>query len=494
MYKKSLLVSLLAMLASLILAACGGGTAATPTQAPAAPAAATAAPAAATEAPAAGAATEAPAAAPTDAPAAGAATAAPAADFGSTIVMPQGLRTDLKGASIKWIGGADGPTTPWEDAAAKKFSEATGINVTVVRGQQSATDRLAEYRQQLSAGSSDIDVYQIDVIWPGIMAEFAEDLSPAFPDVKKDFFPAIADNNTVNGKLVAVPWFTDAGLLYYRKDLLQKYGIANPPATWAELETAAKKIQDGERAAGNQDFWGFVWQGKAYEGLTCDALEWQVSNGGGSIIEPDGTISINNPQAIAAFDRAKSWIGNITPTGVTGYQEEEARGVWQAGNAAFMRNWPYAYSIGQADPKLKDKFDVVPLPKGDGDKARNADTLGGWQLMVNKNSKNKDAAIEFVKYLTSAELQKSNAIERSLLPTRPATYEDADVVKANPFYTSLLPVFSGGAVARPSTVSADLYNDVSTAYFTAVNQILTGQVDSKTAVAQLETDLQKILK
>ncbi|HEX5690327.1 MAG TPA: extracellular solute-binding protein, partial [Roseiflexaceae bacterium] len=156
--------------------------------------------------------------------------------------------------------------------------------------------------------------------------------------------------------------------------------------------------------------------------------------------------------------------------------------------------WPYAYALGQADPNLKDKFDVMPLPKGDGPNARNADTLGGWQLMVNKNSANKEAAIEFVKYMTSPELQKSSAIERSLLPTRPAVYDDADVLKANPYYASLKPVFSGGAVARPSTVTGDLYNDVSTAYFTAVNQILTGSKDSATAVADLEAELQKILR
>jgi trehalose/maltose transport system substrate-binding protein len=408
--------------------------------------------------------------------------------------VPTDLRTDLKGTSIKWIAGAEGPSSAWDDAAAKKFSDATGIQVQVIRGDQSATDRLATYRQQLSAGSADIDVYQIDVIWPGIMAEFATDLNPAFPNAKTDFFPAIVANNTVDGKLVGIPWFTDAGLLYFRKDLLQKYGFSNPPATWKELEDQAKKIQDGERAAGNADFWGFVWQGKAYEGLTCDALEWQVSNGGGSIIEPDGTVSINNPAAAAAFDRAKAWIGTISPTGVTGYQEEEARGVWQAGNAAFMRNWPYAFALGQADPKLKDKFDVEPLPKGDGDNARNADTLGGWQLMVNKNSKNQDAAIEFVKYLTSTEVQKSHSIEFANLPTRPNLYDDPDTLKANPYYASLKPVFSGGAVARPSTVSSDLYNDVSTAYFTAVNQILTGQKDTKTALADLETELKKIMK
>ncbi len=490
-HKRFSIATLLVML-SLMLAACGGGGggATTTTQAPAAGgggAATAAAGGAAQPTAAAGGAAQ-----PT---AAAGGAAAPSTGAGSTIVVPQGLRTDLKGATIKWIGGAEGPGAPYEDAEAKKFSDATGIQVQVIRGDQDATQRLATYRQQLSAGSSDVDVYQIDVIWPGILAEFAEDLNPAFPNAKSDFFPAIVDNNTVNGKLVGIPWFTDAGLLYYRKDLLKKYGFSNPPQTWAELETQAKKIQDGERAAGSKDFWGFVWQGKAYEGLTCDALEWQVSNGGGSIIEPDGTVSINNPQAAAAFDRAKGWVGTISPPGVTTYTEPESLGVWTAGNAAFMRNWPYAYAISE-DPKAptKGKFDVSLLPKGDGDKARNADTLGGWQLMVNKNSKNKDAAIEFVKYMTSPELQKSNSLERTLLPTRPPVYDDPDVLKANAYYKPLKAVFSGGAVARPSTVSSDLYNDVSSAYFTAVNQVLTGQKDSKTAVADLETELKKILK
>ena len=408
--------------------------------------------------------------------------------------VPQ-VRTDLKGASIKAVLGADGPSAAWEDAAAKKFSELSGINVTVIRGEQSATDRLAAYLQQLNAQSADVDVYMIDVIWPGIMAEYAEDLKPAMGDALKDFFPAIVQNNTVNGQLVGVPWYTDAGLLYYRTDLLQKYGFSKPPETWKELEEMAAKIQEGERAAGNKDFWGFVWQGKAYEGLTCDALEWQVSNGGGTIVEPDGTISVNNPQVAAALDRAKGWIGKISPDGVTTYQEEESRGVWQAGNAAFMRNWPYAYGLGnKEDSPIKGKFDVVQLPKGDGPNARHADTLGGWQLMVNKFSKNKEAAAEFVKFLTSAEIQKSHSINDSKLPTRPVLYDDPDVLKVNPFYKPLKDVFSGGAVARPSTVTADLYNDVSTAYFTAVNQVLTGQKPTAQALTELEANLKKILK
>lgn len=497
MRSKSLSLATLLVLFSMILAACGGttntntggATAGTAPTASGGTAPTAAAPATAATEP-----TAAPATAAAEPTAAG---SEPTQAAPSGLVVPSvaGLRSDLKDVTIKAILSANENIGPALDRAeADKFTELTGIKVDLILAEKSATDRLAIYRQQLSANSSDVDVYMVDVIWPGILAEYAEDLKPAISDLDK-FFPAIVANNTVNDKLVALPYYTDAGLLYYRKDLLQKYGFSGPPKTWAELEEQAKKIQEGERAAGSKDFWGYVWQGKAYEGLTCNALEWQVSNGGGTIVEPDGTVSVNNDQVAAAINRAKGWVGTISPDGVTTYQEEEARGVWQAGNAAFMRNWPYAYSLGQnADSKIKDKFDVVPLPMGDGDKARNADTLGGWQLMVNKNSKSKEAAIEFVKFLTSPEIQKFNSLQRSLLPTRPAIYDDPEVLASNAYYKPLKDVFAGGAVARPSTVSSDLYNDVSVAYFTAVNEALTGQKETKAALEDLQKKIEQILR
>src|SRR5204862_5026254 len=132
-----------------------------------------------------------------------------------------------------------------------------------------------------------------------------------------------------------------------------------------------------------------------YEGLTCNALEWVMSNGGGQIIEPDGTISINNPQAASALGMAKGWIGTISPPGVLAYQEEESRGVWQTGNAVFMRNWPYAYALGNgADSAVKRKLDVPPLPTGSADGARSAATLGRCHLPLPKRSNNPTAAID----------------------------------------------------------------------------------------------------
>jgi trehalose/maltose transport system substrate-binding protein len=270
--------------------------------------------------------------------------AAPAAE--EEAEAPEEVQTE--GVTIKaYFGPAADEAGTYGDLIAQ-FEEETGATVEVVTAPSSATDQLAQTLQFLGAQDGTIDVYQIDVIWPGILAPHAADLYEYIPQSEVDaHFPAIVENNTVDGKLVGLPWFTDAGLLYYRTDLLEKYGYDAPPATWDELEEMSASIQDGERAEGNDSFWGFVWQGNNYEGLTCDALEWQYSHNGGSIIEPDGTISVNNPNALTAFERAAGWVDTISPPGVTAYQEEDSRGVWQSGNAAFMRNWPYAYSLGQ---------------------------------------------------------------------------------------------------------------------------------------------------
>jgi len=306
-----------------------------------------------------------------------------------------------------------------------------------------------------------------------------------------EHFPAIVKNNTVDGKLVAMPWFTDAGLLYYRADLLKEYGFSAPPSTWDELETIAATVQKGERAKGNQDFWGYVWQGNSYEGLTCDALEWVVSNGGGSIVEPDGTISINNPKAAAALDRAAAWVGTISPEGVTGFGEEDARNMFQAGNAMFMRNWPYAYSLGNSDESaVKGKFDVVPLPAGDS--GHGAAALGGWQLAVSKYSEHKEEAVDLLLYLTSYEEQKRRAIVGSYNPTIKALYQDADVLEAAPFFGSLYDVFVNAA-ARPSTVTAPRYAEASKIFFSNAHDVLMGKKTGTEAVKNIELDLEDLL-
>jgi len=445
---------------SMVLAACGGGAPAAP--APAAPAAQEAAPAAA---------------APTEAPAE---EAAPAAADGVV--------------TLTWVGPGPGNEFEFRKTQVERWNAANpDIQVRLIEGPVSATDRFGLYLQAFQAQSKDIDIMQIDVIWPGDLAEHLIDFYEyGAADLVAGDFPAIVENNTVDGRLVGLPWFTDGGLLYYRSDLLEKYGFSGPPATWDELEEMSQTIQDGERAEGNQDFWGYVWQGAPYEGLTCDALEWVYSSGGGTIVSHDKIITINNDAAAAALDRAYSWVGTISPPGVTSFMEEESRRVWHGGNAAFMRNWPYAYGLSEgADSAVAGKFDATALPGAEA--GMSAATLGGWQVGVSRYSANPEAAAKVAMWLASEEEQKAQALSpNSLIPTKIALYEDADIAEQRPFMPKLLPVFTS-AVARPSTASAPQYNELSNVFFSNVSEVLTGRMNGVDAVATIELDLQDLL-
>jgi len=373
---------------------------------------------------------------------------------------------------------------------AQAWADKTGNRVNVVSTPNSATERLALYQQLLAARADDIDVFQIDVIWPGILADHFIDLAPHAKGAQDAHFDAIVENNTVNDALVAMPWFTDAGVLYYRKDLLEKHG-EQPPTSWEALTETARKIQAAERAQGNDRMWGFVWQGRAYEGLTCNALEWIDAFNGGTVVDADGEITVNNPRATQALALAASWVGDISPRGVLNYDEEAARGVFQSGQAVFMRNWPYAWALAQSeDSPVRDKVGVVALPGG-GPQGKPTGTLGGWQLAVSRYSKHPEIAADLVMHLTSAQEQKRRAIEGSYNPTITALYEDADVLKAVPFFGELYDTFTI-AVARPSRVTGANYNRVSTALWNATHDTLSGKGDAQANLSRLERDLNRL--
>jgi trehalose/maltose transport system substrate-binding protein len=376
-------------------------------------------------------------------------------------------------------------------AGAELWATKTGNKAKVVTSPTSSTEKLALAQQLLAAGATDVDIFSVDVVWPGILGSFFLDLKQYSGGAEKAHFEPIIANNTVDGKLVAMPWFTDAGLLYYRKDLLEKYK-EEVPATWEQMTAAAKKIQDGERKAGHKEFWGYVFQGKAYEGLTCNALEWVASFGGGTIVGSDGKVTIDNPQAAAALDLAASWIGSITPPGVLNYEEEESRGVFQSGNAVFMRNWPYAYQLSQvADSPIKDKVAMTTLPKGSAAGGRPAATMGGWNLSVSKFTKHPKEAADLVLYLTGAEEQKRRAVSGGYQPTIKSLYEDKEVLAANPSFAMLLNTFSN-AVPRPATATKGQYNQVSSAFWTAVQAVLNKQKPGKASVNELAGKLDQL--
>jgi trehalose/maltose transport system substrate-binding protein len=408
-------------------------------------------------------------------------------------VVSPGARA--QGVTVSVSCGSVGAEYDFCKTGAEAWAKKTGNHVRVVSVPKDSNEQLALFQQLLSQKSSEIDVLRIDVVWPGLLGPNLLDLTKLVPqDVVSQHFPSIIQADTVNGKLVALPAFTDAGLLYYRKDLLQKYG-QKVPTTWQELTQAAKVVQDGERKAGNANMWGFVFEGRAYEGLTCDALEWVDSFGGGTIVaesgKDKGQVTINNPKAIEALKLASSWVKNIAPEGVLNYAEEEARGAFQSGNAVFMRNWPYAWALSQGgDSPVKGKVGVTALPKG-GANGKNTGTLGGWNWAVNKYTKNQKQAVDLAMYLASPAEQKRAALEISFNPTIPSLYKDREILQKNPFMGELLPTFQN-AVARPSGVTGSKYNQVSSAFWNAVHDSLAGRTAPDQSLADLEKTLKRL--
>lgn len=402
-----------------------------------------------------------------------------------------GAAASAPAATITIACGASAPEVESCMKHAQAWARLTGHTVRNYTQPGNATAALAVYRQLFAAKSSDIDIIRVDIVWPGILKDHLLDLKPYSQGQEAEHFPAIVANNTVNGRLLGMPWYTDTGLLYYRSDLLQKYQRP-PPTTWAELAVTAALVQAGERAAGQKDFQGFVFQAKSSESLTCNALEWIASHGGGRLVDEQGNITVNNPQAARALAAAAQWVGSISSVGVLNYAEEDARGVFQNGQALFMRNWPYAWSLAESpDSPVRGKVGVSPLPRGEGEGARHAGTLGGWQLAVSRYSKAPEVAASLVMYMTSAAIQKDRAIRFSFNPTRPALYQDAQVIAANAFMASLLPTFQA-SVARPSGLAGLKYPAVSLALTDAAHDVLARKTTPEAALRKLEGQLKLV--
>jgi trehalose/maltose transport system substrate-binding protein len=399
------------------------------------------------------------------------------------------LRAKYKGVSLTFVGdNAVGGSHVRDLALAKRFTTDTGIKIKVIPHPEKSDESYSQLARNFSSKSSAFDVVMMDIDWPGAFAPYLVNLKPTLGKAAKLHAAVIIQNDTVGGKLIAMPWFGDFGILYYRTDLLKKYGYKSPPKTWTQLGAMAKKIQAGERGA-NPNFAGYVYQGSSYEGLTCNSLEWIASVGGGHFVD-SGKASINNSKAAAILNLQRSWVGTIVPRGVTSYTEEEARIPFTNGNAAFMRNWPYAYSSSvAAGSKIKGKFNVTVLPHGPSGKS--VGTVGGWQLGVSKYSKHKPAAIEFVRYMTSPAVQRFDAITNSNVPTIPSVAKDKTVRQTNPY---LKPEINNvNRVVRPSRFLKAKYNAGSKIIYQWINQILNGQ-DAKNVLPGIQSRLNRLLR
>ncbi|POZ93701.1 ABC transporter substrate-binding protein [Petrotoga halophila] len=370
------------------------------------------------------------------------------------------------------------------------MEENPDITVNILPMPNSSTDRHDLYVTYLASGTPDPDVLQLDVIWPAEFAPFLVDLTDDYNYFGLDgFFPGTVASNTTEGRLVAVPWFTDAGILYYRKDLLEKYGY-DVPKTWDELYTAAKDISEKEGIE------GFVWQGARYEGLTCDVMEFVHSFGGeimkdGEVVVDDPEYYDNNVAAITFMDKLIE--EGVSPAGVTTYMEEEARRIFQNGDAVFMRNWPYAWPLANApESPVAGKVDITVLPKGPAPDGRNSATLGGWNLGINANSSpaEVEASKKLIKFLVSKDQQVYKAVNAGQTPTMIEAYNDPRTIEANPFYSDILDVFLN---AEPRPISP-IYSEISYEIQVAVHEVLTQQAEPEEALDNLAENLKSLVE
>ncbi|HLZ55888.1 MAG TPA: ABC transporter substrate-binding protein [Ktedonosporobacter sp.] len=386
--------------------------------------------------------------------------------------------------NLVWVSEQD-PSGTYQalvDAFNKGPGQQKGIHVTWQAGPAKTDDLLTQYTNMLRARSGTTDVLSIDIVFP---AQFAA--SQWTVPISETQWPSSEQQNylqgpikgcTYQGKLWAAPLRTDLGLLYYRTDL-----SSTPPATWDDLTKAA------QAASPSKVKYGYVWQGDQYEGLVCDFVEVLYGFGGSVLDSNDATkVTVNSPEAKEALTRMVSWVGTISPAAVTTYQEEPSRNVWQNGDSAFMRNWPYAYKLGNdaTQSKIAGKFDITSIPFG-GSSTTGHSAIGGWNLAINAFSKNPDATWEFIHYMVQSDAQKQIAIQGSYTSTLQSVYSDSDVLAKQPLFGKLGPILKN---ALPRPVSPK-YSDVSQVIQRNVYQALKKQVSVDAALANLEADLQK---
>jgi trehalose/maltose transport system substrate-binding protein len=388
------------------------------------------------------------------------------------------------GQTITYFGGSVGTDHDADVPLCIAFEKSTGIkvNLDLMSSDENAAETTLE--DTFTSKSSAIDVTKLDVVWPGIFGQYLVPLSkPLATNIKLESKGILA-NDTYKGKLVAMPYQGDFGLLYYRKDLLSKYHL-KVPTTWSQLDSEAKTIQAGEKPS-NSSFSGFVFQENAYEGLTCNALEWIASYGGGNFINNKGSVTIDNSKAAAALTEIKSMIGTITPSDIDTYQEGATADAFDAGDAAFARNWPYMWATFPGS-SVQGKVGVAPLPHGPNGKS--SATVGGWELGVNKYSKHVGAAEAWTRYYTSAAVQQWRAVHAGIAPTMPSVAGKSAVKKANP---ALAVAAKTTDVTRPSTILAGNYSQGSQYIYEDTSEILSGSVSVSNGLAELKSQLKSI--
>jgi trehalose/maltose transport system substrate-binding protein len=382
------------------------------------------------------------------------------------------------------------------DAYLQEFTEETGVRVNDLPTPEDTASKLDLAMKLLRSGAPSPDLYGVDTIWTGTMGDYLLDLQPYFSSEISSEDPAILESYRIQGKVVAMPnQPLGVQVLIYRTDLLARYGYKTPPRTWDELEKMATRIQAAERATGKKDFWGFVWAGAIAtdsEQLTMEGLEWQAAEGGGHIIEPDGTISVNNPSVIRSWERAANWVGWISPPSVVSYTATDAENkFWVSGEAAFLLSHAIVYEIFAADKPFRDQGGVTSVPAG---KSSRVATLGGYALGISRFSVHRAETVKFIHFLLrkQAEFRAAHLEKRG---DRKVEYFEVPTIMKEIYPWWYKAGESGGSalISRPSAVAGSNYEAVSVAYTRALHSVLTRESAAPAAAAALQNELVRIM-
>lgn len=375
------------------------------------------------------------------------------------------------------VGGAPEEVRYWAEVI-REFERREGIEVRILRQPVDTDLRRHGLTVALSAGEPDPDVFLMDIAWIGqfTASGWLEELR----GIDTSPFPEeVLRVDRREGKLYALPVYVDCGLLYYRKDLLEKYAC-RVPRTWEELLDCSLRVQKAERKK-NPDFYAFLWQGAQYEGLVCVFLEFSTGAGGGL----EKVRSYENIKALTFMRDLIHHYGVSPPNTYTEMKEEEVRILFQSGNALFERNWPYAWKLHEAeDSPVRGRVGIAPLPAFEG--GRRASCLGGWHIGVSRFSDMKESALKLLKFITSYEVQKGFALNLGWFPARKDVLKDRELLEKLPHLKDISEACSY-AVPRPGVPYYVQLSEVLRAYLSAV---LAAKMDPATALRKAEREIE----
>ncbi|BCL36344.1 putative ABC transporter-binding protein [Nostoc sp. MS1] len=376
---------------------------------------------------------------------------------------------------------------PWRQGLIKDFEAANpGIRLNLVEG-PNATNLLEDlYTSSFILGESPYDLINMDVIWTPKFAA-AGWLLPLDNRISQQELAAFSDKDVeggrYQGKLYRIPMRSDVGMLYYREDLIKQAGL-KPPETFADLMQISQILQKKDEVN-----WGYLWQGRQYEGLVAMFIE-VLEGFGGFWVNPDNLeVGLDRPETLQAIEFLRNTVREgISPSGVTTYQEEDTRRLFQSGQVAFLRSWPYAWPLAQAENSpIRGKVAIKPMVHAPGQTG--AACLGGWGLGIAKNSRHPEEAWKAIQYFTSKEAQRRFILTAGFVPSRKELFTDPEIVAKYPHYPQLLEVVSN-AVLRPPIAQYAQTSDILQRYLSAA---LAGRMAPERAMQAAAAETRRLL-